>query len=150
MGYLIRVVGTVELQQSFGRYWSGRIISASDYVTMEDWLMPFETSAESAVSTPADLTGRIVAVRDNLVLTAEAQVVFTDLGAEQGVRTGEEFRIIREESRGRRGTPDRVVGSLKVLATQAGSSSAFVTRSTEPIAIGDRLERLPPSTAAPH
>jgi hypothetical protein len=150
MGYLIRVVGTVELEEAFGRYWTGRILSSTDYMTVEDWVIPFETATESASPAAGEVTGRIVAVRDDLVLTAESQLVFTDLGAEQGVVPGDEFRIIREASRGKHGAPDRVVGSLRVVATQPTSSAGSITRSNEPIEIGDRLERATSPAPAPH
>lgn len=141
MGYVIRIVGTVELEQAFGRYWSGRILSSADYVTVDDWLIPFEPAATpSGTQVAPDLTGHIVAVQDELVLNGEANVVYTDLGSEQGVRPGTEFVIIRPGTSGRRGFPDRRVGALRVLAVHPASSTAYITQSTEPIEIGYRLQ----------
>jgi hypothetical protein len=144
MGYLVHVVGTVELEQAFGRYWSGRIVSASDYVAIDDVLLPLEPITEESSGMSPDRAGRIVAVQDNLVLTATSQVVFTDLGSDGGAKPGDEFAIIREGVKDRRGFPDRSVGVLRVVATQPMSSSASIMRSTEPIEIGDRLERVVP------
>ncbi|MFZ5876289.1 MAG: hypothetical protein ACOYXU_07755 [Nitrospirota bacterium] len=142
MGYLIHVIGTVEVEQAFGRYWSGRIMSASDYVSIDDVVLPLgEPVAEVLPDASTDQAGRIVAVQDNLALTATSQVVYTDLGADQGVKPGDEFSVIREGVAKRNGFSDRFIGVLRVVATQPTSSSAYVTRSSEPIVIGDRLER---------
>ncbi len=149
MGYLVHVVGTVELDQAFGRYWSGRIVSATDYVSIDDLLLPFDEPIDAtsdAVS--SDQAGRIVAVQDDLALTATAQLVFTDLGADRGVKPGDEYMIMRDGVSARRGSTDRFIGMLRVVATQPNSSSAYITRSSEPIEIGDRLEPLAPSASA--
>ncbi|MFZ5862831.1 MAG: hypothetical protein ACOYXR_08330 [Nitrospirota bacterium] len=143
MGYLVHVVGTVELEQPFGRYWSARIVSSSDYVSIDDVVLPMH-EANTDVSTDAsgDTAGRVVAVQDDLVLTATSQVVFTDLGSNRGVKPGDEFTIVREGGKDRRGFPDRAIGVLRVMSTLPTSSSAFITRSSEPIVIGDRLDPL--------
>jgi hypothetical protein len=140
MGYVVRVVATAELEQSFGRYWSARIVSSTDYVTLDDWVIPFESAPQETVEAAPDLAGSIVAVRDDLVLAGEANVVYTDLGSDEGVKPGDEFRVVRPGAGGRRGGPDRPVGILRIVAVQSKSSSAYVTRSTEPILIGDRVE----------
>jgi hypothetical protein len=147
MGYVVRVVATVEMKQAFGRYWSAEIISSTDYVTLDDWVIPFETGAGQAGESAADLSGHIVAVRDELVLAGEATVVYTDLGSSHGVKPGEEFAIVRPGTGGRRGAPDRPVGMLRILEVQTDSSSAYLTKTTEPILIGDRLERALVSSA---
>jgi hypothetical protein len=140
MGYVVRVVATVEMEQEFGRYWSAEIVSSTDYVTLDDWVIPFESAAEGTGEAPADVAGHIVAVRDELLLAGEATVVYTDLGSDQGVKPGEEFAIIRPGSGGRRGWPDRPVGLLRILEVLPTSSSAYLTTTTESITVGDRLE----------
>jgi hypothetical protein len=149
MGYLVHVVGTLELVQAFGRYWSGRIVSATDYVSIDDLVLPIAEPIDEASNDPSfDQNGRIVAVQDDLALTATAQLVFTDLGANRGVKPGDEFMIIRDGVSARRGSSDRFIGLMRVVATQPNSSSAYITRSSEPIEIGDRLEPLASSASA--
>jgi hypothetical protein len=147
MGYVVRVVATVEMQQAFGRYWSAEIVSSTDYVTLDDWVIPFESAVGPTGEEAPDLAGHIVAVRDELVLAGQATVVYTDLGSTQGVKPGEEFAIIRPGTGGRRGAPDRPVGVLRILEVQADSSSAYLTKTTEPVMIGDRLEHAVASSA---
>jgi hypothetical protein len=146
-GYVVRVVATVEMEEVFGRYWSGRIISSTDYVTLDDWVIPFEAAVQETGGAPPDLAGLIVAVRDDLVLASAASVVYTDLGSNNGVKSGDEFSIIRPGAGGRRGGPDRLVGVLRILAVQPSSSSAYLTATTEPVMIGDRLEHVLTSSA---
>jgi hypothetical protein len=141
MGYVIRVVATAELEQSFGRYWSARIVSSTDYVTLDDWVVPFESAAQEGGEAASDLAGSIVAVRDDLVLVGAANVVYTDLGSGKGVKPGDEFSVIRPGASGRLGGPDRLVGVLRILAVQPKSSSAYLTKTSEPVMIGDRLEQ---------
>jgi hypothetical protein len=143
------VVGTVELDQAFGRYWSGRIVSATDYVSIHDLVLPIgEPIEETSNDVSIDRPGRIVAVQDDLALTATSQLVFTDLGADHGVKPGDEFMIIRDGVSDRRGSTDRFVGTVRVVATQSTSSTAYITRSSEPILIGDRLDPLASSASA--
>ncbi len=149
MGYVVRVVATVEMEEVFGRYWSGRIISSTDYVTLDDWVIPFEAAVQETSGAPPELAGLIVAVRDDLVLAGAASVVYTDLGSDNGVKSGDEFSIIRPGAGGRRGGPDRLVGVLRILAVQPSSSSAYLTTTTEPVMIGDRLEHVLTSSAVP-
>ncbi|MEW6682825.1 MAG: hypothetical protein AB1451_07865 [Nitrospirota bacterium] len=147
MGYVVRVVATVEMKQAFGRYWSAEIVSSNDYVTLDDWVIPFESVAIPTGEEAADLAGHIVAVRDELLLAGEATVVYTDLGSAQGVKPGEEFAVIRPGIGGRRGAPDRPVGVLRILAVQEESSSAYLTKTTEPVMVGDRLQHAMVSSA---
>lgn len=149
MGYVVRVVATAELEQSFGRYWSARIISSTDYVTLDDWVIPFESVPQETVEAEPNLAGSIVAVRDDLVLAGEANVVYTDLGSDEGVKPGDEFRVVRPGATGRRGGPDRPVGILRIVAVQSKSSSAYLTKTTEPVMIGDRLEHALADPKAP-
>lgn len=147
MGYVVRVVATVEMEAVFGRYWSGRIISSNDYVTLDDWVIPFEPIAGEPGGASPDLVGHVVAVRDDLVLAGAASVVYTDLGSDNGVKAGDEFSITRPGIGGRRGGPDRSVGVLRIVAVQPSSSSAYLTMTTEPVMIGDRLEHVLTSSA---
>jgi len=143
MGYVVDVVGTAELRKAFGKYWSAEIVSSTDYVTVDDWLLPFESVEKPTEGAASGVTGHIVAVQDDLTLAAVPTVVYTDLGSDQGVTSGQQFAIIRPASRGRYGEPDRTVGRLRILAVQGDSSSAYLAYTTESVLVGDRLERLP-------
>jgi len=144
LGRFTKVIGTVRLEEAFGRFWSGRIIHASDFVTPGDLVVSSEASAETDSSdrsrTPDH--GYIVAVPDEMVLTGAFQTVYTDLGRDDAVEPGHLFSITREGKTGRRGGPPRKIGEARVLRVEPASSAVFITRSSEPIQIGDRLEPL--------
>jgi hypothetical protein len=118
-------------------------------VSIDDLVLPIgEPIEETSNDVSIDRPGRIVAVQDDLALTATSQLVFTDLGADHGVKPGDEFMIIRDGVSDRRGSTDRFVGTVRVVATQSTSSTAYITRSSEPILIGDRLDPLASSASA--
>jgi hypothetical protein len=135
----------VELQEPFGKYWSGRIVSSHDYTVAGDLVMAPGSNEESEEShvpevVAEDRSGYVVAVPYNEVLTGAYEVIHTDLGRERGVEAGQLFSIVREGSRGRLGSPPRRIGEGRVVAVSTASSSVYITRSFEPIQVGDRLE----------
>ena len=144
LGQFTKVIGTVRLEEAFGRFWSGRIIHSTDFVTSGDLVVSSEASAETSSSDrslPPD-HGYIVAVPDEIVLAAAFQTVYTDLGRDDAVEPGHLFSIIREGKSDRRGGPPRKIGEARVLRVEPASSAVFITRSSEAIQIGDRLEPL--------
>jgi hypothetical protein len=142
MGRLVRIVGMVELLEPFGKYWCGRIVSSHDYTVAGDLVMAPGSDEESHVPAVVaeDRSGYVVAVPYNEVLTGAYEVIHTDLGRERGVEAGQIFSIVREGSRGRLGGPPRKIGEGRVVAVSTASSSVYITRSFEPIQVGDRLE----------
>ncbi len=144
LGRLTKVVGTIRLEESFGRFWSGRIVRSSDFAEAGDLVVPFEAAAEADSSdrSPDPDHGYVVAVPDEMVLTGAFQTVYTDLGRNDAVEPGRLLSIIREGKSGRRGGPPRKIGEAKVLRVEPASSAVLITQSSEPIQIGDRLEPL--------
>jgi hypothetical protein len=144
MGRVVKVVGTVELREAFGKFWSARVVRSSDAVSVGDLVIRIDADAAAeatASSDPAD-GGYIVAVPIQKALTGAYEVVYTDLGRNHGVQAGHLFSIIREGKRGRQGGPAHKIGEGRVVAAQPSSSSLYITRSDEPIQVGDRLERV--------
>ncbi|OGW63333.1 MAG: hypothetical protein A2638_01040 [Nitrospirae bacterium RIFCSPHIGHO2_01_FULL_66_17] len=143
MGRVVRAVGTVELREAFGKFWSARVVRSSDAVSVGDLVISVGADeAAEGVSASAEDGGYIVAVSIQKALTGAYEVVYTDLGRNHGVQSGHVFSIIREGTRGRQGGPARKIGEGRVVAVQPSSSSFFVTRSDEPVQVGDRLERV--------
>ncbi|MEO5658019.1 MAG: hypothetical protein ABIO65_05745 [Nitrospiria bacterium] len=152
MGWVVHILGQVEVQESFGKYWNGRIVRSSDYTQPGDMVLPMDPDRSDdgsvrVVELAEGTQGYIVAVQDDAVLTGTFQTVYTDLGLERGLKPHQEFSIIRDERRGRKGGPRRVIGALQLMSVQSGSSSAWVIRSDEPVEIGDRLEPKPAHAA---
>ncbi len=144
MGRVVKAVGTVELREAFGKFWSARVVRSSDAVLVGDLVISVgvDPAAEAASSSPSEDGGYIVAVPHQEVLTGAYEVVHTDLGRSHGVQAGHLFSIIREGTRSRQGSPTHKIGEGRVVSVQSSSSSLFITRSDEPIQVGDRLERV--------
>lgn len=143
MGRVVRAVGTVELRETFGKFWSARVVRSTDVVSVGDLVISVGADeAGEAASSSAEDGGYIVAVPSQKALTGAYEVVYTDLGRNHGVQAGHVFSIIREGTRGRQGGPARKIGEGRVVAVQPSSSSFWITRSDEPVQVGDRLERV--------
>ena len=118
---------------------------------------------------PAQVSGQIVAARDFEQYLGAGRKVYLSLGAEQGLKSGDYFRIVRgyerrdfdvadanvARSRGADDTqklpvhlpesqmaelPRRVVGEAIVLSTQPASATAMITFTLEEVQVGDRVE----------
>ena len=144
MGRVVKVVGTVELRETFGKFWSARVVRSSDAVSVGDLVIRIDTgdAAEAMSSSDPASDGYIVAVPGQKALTGAYEVVYTDLGRNHGVQAGHLFSIIREGTRGRQGGPAQRIGEGRVVAAQPSSSSLYITRSDEPVQVGDRLKRV--------
>ena len=144
LGRLTKVIGTIKLEEAFGQFWSGRIVRSSDFAASGDLVVPFETALATDSSDRSLIPdhGYIVAVPDEVVLIATFQTVYTDLGLDDAVEPGHLLAIIREGKSGRRAGPPRKIGEARVLRAEPDSSAVFITQSSEPIQIGDRLEPL--------
>ena len=141
MGQMMKVVGMVELDQDQGSFWSARIVRSMDVVSVGDLIVSAEpeVTPPSGSVTTGDEFGYVVAVPDDQVLIGAFQTVHTDLGSDHGVRPGQILTIVREGSKGSRGI-SRTIGEARVVSVQATSSSVLVTKSVEPIEIGDRIK----------
>jgi len=152
VGDLIQVLGEVEVQQ-VGQVATGLVIKSFASIEPGDSVMPSRT-IEAAPTTPVvegaggSLSGLVLEVLEGRYLNGQFNVVYIDRGEVSGVVVGDRFRVFR---RGERAPayapianvqlPDRLVGELEVLSVQADTATALLTRSSETIALGDRIER---------
>lgn len=149
LGEVVKIVGTIELTEAFGKHWSGRILQSPDFAEPGDLILPMEAEEVEVPSSQKgeDTPGYIVAVENQAVLTGAFQTVYTDLGTDRGIKDDQEFTIIRDAVKGRQGSPPRTIGSLRIVSVRSLSSKAVVTGSAEPVQIGDRLEPKAKSVA---
>jgi LysM repeat protein len=152
VGDLIRILGEVEITE-VGPVSTGVIVKSFDVIEPGDDVMPART-VESEPTMPVvegaggSLSGLILAVLDQHYVAGQFDVVYIDRGESSGVVVGDHFRVFR---RGERAPayapianvqlPDRLVGELEVLSVQGETATALLTRATETIALGDRIER---------
>lgn len=94
-----------------------------------------------------DLTGSVVDSFRELRELGQFHLLFVDKGAKDGVQVGNRFFVMRrgdgflelEEERTEK-LPWEQIGEVLVVETQDRNSTAIITRSTEEIHVGDRVE----------
>jgi hypothetical protein len=112
------------------------------------------------VANDRDLAARVVATLHPRQLVGDYQVVFVNVGQEQGVRQGNRFFIVREGDEWRRslsgneeqagavepdrGEPDEyppeIVAEGRVVNVRPNTSGLMITRSRTEVSVGDRAE----------
>ncbi len=96
-----------------------------------------------------DLLGRVMAAMDPREVLGEHHLVFVDKGANDGVRPGNRFFVVRQRDEFRRsldepddrsGYPYEVIAELRVVEARETTSTCLVVRSTREVDVGDRVE----------
>jgi hypothetical protein len=124
-GLTTAIVGDVYRDIQFG----DQVMEHIDYLT---WL-PREDSSEPVSA----LTGTILASPDGKTLLGESDIVFIDLGSDDGLRTGDKLElVIQKEMAGAVQPPEELLGEIQVIVPRARTSVARITRSAKDISIG--------------
>ena len=95
----------------------------------------------------SDLSGYIVASRDEKLTQGTNDVVFIDLGSDDGLLTGNLFYISRPRTvsdeitkqAGEMKLPDAVLGAAVVIEANRKSASAIIIKSVDAMFIGDQI-----------
>lgn len=162
-GTLVRVLGTVRVDS-----WDESRRTAR--VTLIEALDPIERGFKVAAiprrfdvipprPSEIELDTRIVATLDSRELVGDQHVVFVPVGSEEGVEAGNRAFIVRAGDQWRRELenaqrdattveppeqldeyPDEVIAEARVVAVRPHSAVLLITRTTQPIAIGDRAQ----------
>jgi outer membrane protein OmpA-like peptidoglycan-associated protein len=82
-------------------------------------------------------------------VTAQGEIVYIDLGAEDGLALGDRFHVIRRGPRESFNTnlPDYVLGELKVISLQQRTATTKVVKSLDAVKRGDYITRIAVQTA---
>lgn len=196
MGAFVKELGIVRILQVQGQTSTARIVFSCDDIQVGDVLVPFEAKESPASVDTGPLprykptsgknAGRILMQRNQRELLAPRDVVYIDLGKDNGVKPGDTFTIFRrkpddgnitsfrdDEVRLRKSggyssdqykggdfsndhpykgvqemkdtrpaVPPKVVGELVIISTQSKTATAIVTKATQEIHPGDRIEAL--------
>lgn len=142
LGYLIHRLAIVQVVQGDHQLTTVKTIRSYAAVEPGDPVVKFSlpTTGEMTIDQSAmeEVRGMIVDFQADRVMTLVAQrnVVYVDKGWEDGVKTGDRMEVFRVGG----SLPQRVVGELKILSTEARTASALITKSTSRILIGDRFQ----------
>jgi hypothetical protein len=132
-GLATAIVGEVYRDIQFG----DKIMEHIDYLT---WL-PREDSSGPASA----LTGTIIANPENKRILGESDIVFIDLGSDDGLRTGDKLDlVIQKEMVGKILPPEEVLGLIQVIVPRARTSVARIIRSEKDIAPGMTAQSTAP------
>ncbi|HEX4945968.1 MAG TPA: hypothetical protein VFZ34_04870 [Blastocatellia bacterium] len=196
LGVYVRELGVLRVMAVQGQTATARIVASCSDIQLGDLLVPFvERSAPATdVSEPlpryqptsGQKPGRIVMQREQREHIGARDVVYVDLGTENGVRVGDKFTIFRNKpddanifnfsdddivlrqsggyesdkfkggkfsndhpyearqkvKNARPTIPKKIVGELVVIAVEGKSATAIVTRTTQEVHTGDRIEAL--------
>jgi len=140
LGYLVIRLAVVEVVQVDKTLTTVRAVRAYGAVSPGDPVTKFVMPTEpEPASTPAsgDISGMVVELQADkgMTLVAQRNVVYVDRGSNDGLRSGDVMEIVRSGGN----LPPRAVGEIKILSTEARTSTALVTRSTSRILPGDRF-----------
>ncbi|BFU94991.1 MAG: conserved exported protein of unknown function [Nitrospira sp.] len=149
LGYLVIRLAIVEVVQVDKTLTTVRAIRAYGAVAPGDPVVKFALPTEpepASVPSSGDVSGIVVELQADkgMTLVAQRNIVYVDRGSNDGVRPGDSMEVIRSGGN----LPPRAVGEIKILSTEARTSTALVTRSTSRILPGDRFRTKPPEGGA--
>jgi chemotaxis protein MotB len=147
LGYLIHRLAVVEVVQADHELTTAYTVKSFGAVEPGDPVMKFAvtTPPETTIEQPANgISGMVVDFQADRVMTLVAQnnVIYIDRGWEDGVQSGDLMDVVRVGGN----LPPRVVGEMTVLATEARTSSAVISKSTSRILVGDRVRTTTPTS----
>ena len=145
VGHLAKILGDLEVVHFVRKLSTGivgevykdiqvgdHVIEHLDYIT---WV-PVEEN------TLADgMTGYIITHSEGNSIMGKGDVVFIDLGIEDGLKTGDTFDLLGDEKKvAGEDTPPEILGQIQVVVPRPGSSVARITSSQKEIKVGTRVE----------
>lgn len=159
MGKLIRIKGVLEIipnsMASKKDTYSARIIKSYQLIGLKDFLTiyhpidPINVVLNEAPFSK-DLKGIVVASKDTKENNGEHDIVYLDKGSQDGVRPGDLLVVFKEGKKakfyspsGIESLPRRVIADLEVIAVEKETSTAIVSRSQEPVMVGDQISNPP-------
>ena len=142
LGYLVNRLAVAQVTHVDTDLTTVQIVRAYAAVSPGDPVMKFvlPTDGGAVVGQPSagDVEGRVVEFQANMGvmnMVAQGNVVYLDLGREDGIRPGDRMEIIRSGGN----LPQRVVGELKILSLEDRTATALITKSISRILKGDRV-----------
>jgi chemotaxis protein MotB len=113
--------------------------------TLARFVPPTVESRSDTGRETADVHGIIVDLPANRTLVGQLNVVYLDIGRNDGLQVGDYFEIYRTGG----GLPRRVIGEVKVLALEDATSTVLVSKAIAPVRIGDRVGMRTATTPIP-
>jgi hypothetical protein len=151
VGNLVAEVGTLEITGINDTVATARIIDSKREIHRTNLLVPFmppliEVALKES-SQPAE--GVIIASMEGKIGIGQYDIIYIDLGADQGVEPGNLLYISRQRkpsafivNKTDVSLPDVLLGAVVVLETTERTSSALVLKAVETLTLGDRVTTI--------
>ena len=147
-GYLINILGELEILELNGDVSTARIIKSFDVVSQGNYLRPFEPTVRKIdlKHFEGQVDGWILEAQNPVGMIAESEIVYLDRGSRDGLAEGNIMLVYRpggkvaEPGTGRKlNLPPRLLGKVLITNVRERTSSGLITSSLEVIKIGDRF-----------
>jgi hypothetical protein len=146
VGYLNTILGVLEVVQVAPDHAKAVVSDSFQEMSPGDKLMPYKKRSEEITLRPGTkpIEGNIILSRGQNFLMAQRQIVFIDLGEEDGIKAGHRFEVIRQPTALTSRNEEIVlsiepVGELLVLAVEPETAAALVTESISEFLPGERV-----------
>jgi hypothetical protein len=150
LGSRIVPVGSLKLVKMEEKTSKALVTNSFMEVKDGDYLMPYHDRRREISLRVADrdLSGYIADSQSGVITMGPGEVVFLDLGREQGLQVGNMLYIVRDvkpvqgmfDFRAIGKLPDEVIGAVVVVGAGKNVSTALIIKSTRAIYRGDRVE----------
>jgi len=153
MGRLVKILGILEVtSEPTERVTEARVIRAFDSISAGTPVMLYAPPPEipDLGSSEEPLTGAIVEFKEKpREVTAQGEIVYIDLGTQDGLGLGDRLKVIRPGKREslKSFLPDYILGEVKVIGLQERTATTKVVKSQDGVRRGDFVTRAPAQTA---
>ena len=144
IGFLAKVLGDLNVVHSKGKLSTAIVgevykeIQIGDHVIEHLDYMTWIPKEENDLS--GDLTGYILVNPEGRTVMGKGNVVFIDLGIEDGLKTGDTLDLVGGgKTVGGVVTPPQIIGEVQVLVPRPGTSVARITKSYRDIGLGTEV-----------
>lgn len=147
-GVLVEHLGQVEVSSIAGDVARGKVIESFEEISRGDRLKPARDINTRIVPDYPDhpVQGHVLYIRNDAAEAGQHQVVGISLGSRDGMKAGtvlsvhQAGRVVEDRVTGKAvRLPAEKIGELMVLVPQKDASIALVTRSRQPINLGDMV-----------
>ncbi len=146
-GYLIDILGEVTISGKTKSKAIAVITNAYQEIQRGDYVVPKIDLALNVdkIAAPRRIDGHVIDFVKNVENIANKELVFIDKGANDGVKKGMLFRIIRDKDPiTNEYIPTFQIGKLIIMSTNKNTATAFVMVATQNIKKGDRITTQKP------
>jgi hypothetical protein len=152
LGYQVVSLGALRVTDIDGVVATAEITLAHEEIQRGDRLRPLPPARSEVALKKSDreLSGYLVAAKGDQVLLGQYDVIYVDLGSDDGLEAGNLLNI----SRSRKATelaldedirlPDVLLGSAVVLETRPQTATALVLKSADALQLGDKVSTVTP------